>query len=141
MEREIKFKAWDKENKVMSKSFSLLEWIKMIGSSRFHIGRATGLLDDKTQTPELYEEKRLFLQFTGLKDKAGNEIFEGDVANSIYGKGEVYWNSGTGKFDFEFDTDSDCLWQMCSGSNKDSFEVIGNVYQNENLRLPNRIYN
>lgn len=55
MSREIKFRVYDKDNKTISQNGSVYNW----------------WLDDKKR----YE----LMQFTGLLDKNGKEIYEGDV--------------------------------------------------------------
>lgn len=63
--REIKFRIWDREDTVM-RYFTLDEMLER------RLGNYYGSFDLKV----LREEK---MQYTGLKDKNGKEIYEGDI--------------------------------------------------------------
>ena len=106
--RTIKFRAWDKKSDAM-------------------IYNPLGF-------PELYPTNEL-MQYTGLLDKNGKEIYEGDilkgVSANIYSKGvisnyEVMWGidswhiKGTGF----------CLQELFNFCNR-NIEIIGNIYEGE----------
>jgi len=61
------------------------------------------------------------MQFTGFHDKNGKEIYDGDVLKGgIYSQYEVKWDSMDGG------------WNISQNANM--FEVIGNIYENPELK-------
>jgi len=105
-QREIKFRVWDKYNKKMIK-LGNLENISM---------RKTAGYDDDFANFEVQ-------QFTGLKDRKGVEIYEGDICkegNLIY---EV--KAGNGLFELWLGDYGDTgIWNV-----HNRLEVIGNIYE------------
>ncbi len=111
--REIKFRAWDKMEK---KWVNLTEWIIIFCFEGFHLEDAGG--------NEILGKDIELVEYTGLKDKNGKEIYEGDIlrmqgSDSLVGS--VTYDKGC--FDFLE------KWIGCMHP----VEVIGNIYENPEL--------
>ena len=63
-------------------------------------------------------------RYTGLKDKDGKEIYEGDIAFDSHNEtvGKIIFDEG--KFLYEWENISEDLFEAC-----DEIEVVGNVYE------------
>jgi hypothetical protein len=114
--RAIKFRAWHKIEKRMFKVYHLSWWfgIFLIGDEHAENGRRFG-----SGEVEL-------MQFTGLLDKNGKEIYEGDVVQwyGLYGMGNSYtrvvqWDNEEAMF--------------LPNHMKDGVEIIGSIYENPEL--------
>ena len=108
MSREIKFRAWD--------SFA----------KKFKYGRR--VLDHYTN----------FEAYTGLKDKNGKEIYEGDIVDTgeEYGKYKVVFSEFWCGFSFEGGKGRktrDGTEHPRFSQDWDSVEVIGNIHENPEL--------
>ena len=126
--REIKFRAFFKGlNEVESFSFENIsskmcynnDEIEEIVRCGYHIG-PLGNFEDK----EFWKHFSL-MQSTGLKDKNGKEIYEGDIISGGQNY-EVFWDNGLAGF----------LARSSHTQGRelnDSFEIIGNIYENPEL--------
>jgi uncharacterized phage protein (TIGR01671 family) len=116
--REIKFRAWDKrQNKMFDVSDILF--------SEAEVGV---WLDDQNAEALPWDENLVLMQYTGLKDKNGTPIFEGDlVKRHKYWKGThviVSWEEKNAGF-----------WPFCKANSyaDKHYEVIGDIYSNPEL--------
>ncbi|EAG6739484.1 YopX family protein [Listeria monocytogenes] len=112
--RKIEFRAWDKEVKEMDYNPSVIEiWQNKPINEQFRLES---------------EEKLVWMQYTGLKDKNGKKIFEGDIGwdehNECYGV--VKFEEG--KFLYVWENIAEDLWEVADG-----IEICGNIHENPEL--------
>lgn len=105
IEREIKFRAWDK-------NYSDMIWFSL-WDAHFNFNWVRTKIRPK-------KEDIIFMQYTGMKDKNDKEIYEGDIIRHIHSKGIVI---------VEWTTDK---WIGYNIRSTDNMEVIGNIYENPN---------
>ncbi len=122
--RPIKFRAWDKADKrmVYQDWHSFRNWYNesLVGKVVY----ARGFDGEKILLSDP-------MQFTGLHDKNGKEIWEGDILLRKNGRVDVV-EYETGSFVVRHPHgDSDYIAQT------NMFEVIGNIYENPELLSPN----
>ncbi|MCP3462944.1 YopX family protein [Bradyrhizobium sp. CCGUVB23] len=81
-----------------------------------------------------YPEPVTLMQFTGLRDKNGREIYEGDVIEKKQGDKRFRYDVrfSNGSFGIEFPPPS-YLWRAFCDLPRDNYEVIGNIYENPEL--------
>jgi uncharacterized phage protein (TIGR01671 family) len=120
--REIKFRAWDGK--------------RMLNNVGFHPSLLKSLAGDPDYGYKEDDEgayiicpqfaNYFLMQFTGLKDRNGKDIYEGDILKSKNHTVIVKFH----RFGFKFFTERGGMWS-CSAVN--SLSVIGNFYENQEL--------
>lgn len=114
--REIKFRAWDKLNKDMFN----------VESINFQERRVY----KDTVSYRKFEDIDL-MQYTGLKDEYGDEIYEGDIVTLHNSKYKVIFNTKEAGFVLK-----DEFFEMdipFTNNNNERMEIIGNIYESQEL--------
>jgi len=117
-QRIIKFRAWSEEFKMMFYSNSSDDPTHMTGEQRHSLcgnNKPLGHLD------YFFSNKSPIMQYTGLHDKNGKEIFEGDLIRG---------------FDWHNCNPSVVSWDVIGFRiplMANAYEIIGNIYENPEL--------
>ena len=118
--REIKFRAWDKENEKMMKVSSLHLENKEISvkeNGTFHLFRMQDLM-----------------QYTGVKDKNGKEIYENDLISCNKHKNiVVFFEGGCFKVKYLRNSTTTITCALNSFSEKYKCKISGNIYEHPEL--------
>ena len=134
--RTIKFRAWDEQNKIMHNDFQFIksgdegnDWIVFTSDKQ--------TLQDSIHPFEnpYFGQQLKIMEYTGLKDKNGVKIFEGDIVKSktnFYNKPKevitvIGWNDN-----IKNDSFGEPLTLGYSILGYD-LEIIGNIHQNSEL--------
>lgn len=73
------------------------------------------------------------MQSTGLKDKNGKEIFEGDIVLVLDSLYTVFYDNEKGSYRLKPHDDRWNVDYMSNFSHGGNFEIIGNIYENPEL--------
>jgi len=137
MSRDIKFRAWDAKRKLMITESMLTPRYVGFNGSVIRIDEGMECLGSNIMRTE--EDVRL-MQFTGLLDKNGVEIFEGDILKWDHGDHvlEVRWyRSGWGYFSKLFSRfglpEGDTCESIHARGYAESSVIVGNIYENPEL--------
>lgn len=117
--RSIKFKAWDNKNEC---------WLFDGAAMDLQYSGETGAIMFDNDAHTRMNDSLTWVQFTGLTDKNGKEIYSGDILKKCYGSntpsGVVEYHEERAAFIFQ-DGFNPLLFEVMTSA----VEVIGNIYE------------
>jgi len=133
--RKPKYRVWDKDSETMVYGVGITP--ETDGSTPYKIAVSYADYDQFDYYPN-----GVLMQYTGLKDKNGKMIYEGDICFI-----QIYDNSGNPSEDESFNTkvvfrknafqlvdkDGDTWTEWLTVYKGEDTEVIGNIYENSEL--------
>ena len=127
MNNRFKFRVWD----VVHKEYSY-------APDRYYALRLDGGIVDGNGCS--YDEHHIVQQYTGLKDKHNNDIYEGDIVqynqNSSYDNMNFFvkWNSNELRFILQANSGEELVNEWTPNGNRfELLEVVGNIFENSDV--------
>lgn len=132
--REIKFRVWSKESKKMYLPKKGCDFLVRIDGEYFV---DEDILENVGLIP-VEKDDYVLMQYTGLKDKNGKEIYEGDILLGRFILDKVENHIFLSLTEDEKETQSivfavDDIFYPYTNQIPEDLEVIGNIYENPGL--------
>jgi len=133
--RKHKYRAWDKEENDFINKGNPFSFGDLSGKTHGFMFTDPTRRDQEdwfSKTVEIQlaaqgeKSRYILMQYTGLKDKNGKEIYEGDIVKSKAGVSEVEYGSASCAWSVPDIDGSYHLWDFLK---KYKAEVIGNIYE------------
>lgn len=120
-----KFRAWDSAKKEMFKdTFAITESGQVVVVEQ----------EDVMSPPDyVFVDHLVIMQSTGLFDLNGVEIFEGDIVRFFDSLYTVFYDIKEGSYRLKPHDDRWVVDYMSNFSSEESFEIVGNIYENKEL--------
>ena len=120
----LRYRAWDKHGQKMFANDELIIW-----NGNVYANDSKKLTCNNLKGWSIDDE--YLMQSTGLFDKNGQEIFEGDVVRVLDSLYTVFYDIEEGSYRLKPHDDRWVVDYMSNFSSEESFEIIGNIYENK----------
>ena len=133
--REIKFRVWDNiEKAYLNEKDIAINNLNNIFIFEIYDKNDTDLWYMRL-LPDPDNKRHVIEQYTGLKDKNGTEIYEGDVVETPEYPGKIVYNKKYACFELWRPRSSDCFIALTHQQDigMGDLEVVGNIHENPEL--------
>lgn len=120
----LRYRAWDKHGQKMFANDELIIW-----NGNVYANDSKKLTCNNLKGWSIDDE--YLMQSTGLFDKNGQEIFEGDVVRVLDSLYTVFYDTEKGSYRLKPHDDRWNVDYMSNFSHGGNFEVVGNIYENK----------
>jgi uncharacterized phage protein (TIGR01671 family) len=118
--RDIRFRAWNT--------------LKSLMTTTFEQRCIRGSINDELYYITSYQTDLVLMQFAGLRDKNGVNIYEGDIVSDHVGIGQVIYSEQHAAFRVSYGNgQAKWFYDYILNGEKESILIIGNIHQNPDL--------
>ena len=136
MEDRFKFRLWHKPLKIMHYN----DFTVTATGYMAKIYQQDDYMMKFNQEDLEFDKQCILMQCTGLKDKNGKLIYEGDILGGVYGNLDIFYCTQCMQFELHCKgygcmcCNGDVHWcEVVESEDENELEVVGNIYENPEL--------